>query len=268
MVVQQHQLAQRTDDVRRGVTRAAVYVDLDNTVFRGSALFHVGRALAAQGVLERGALARMAAHHVFYRMAGEHPRLIDAARQRSLDLAAELRVADVMHSVEQMYEEVLAPRLWAGMVDRLAAHRHAGEPVWLATAAPVELAQFIADRLGLCGALGSSAEVVDGAWTGRLRGPLLHGSAKAQAVADHAGENGWDLGNCVAYSDSLQDLPLLSAVGHPTVVNPERSLRLIAHRRGWPILDFRAHQVRLGLRPVREGRGGNLRDADGSGSSG
>lgn len=225
----------------------AVYVDLDNTVISGSALFHVGRALAAQGILERGTLVRMAAHHAFYRMAGERPRLVDAARRRSLDLATELRVDDVVGSVELMYDDVLAPRLWAGMVDLLAAHRRAGEQVWLATAAPVELARVIADRLGLSGALGTRAEVVEGMWTGRLLGPMLHGSAKAETVANHACDHGWDLGGCVAYSDSLQDLPLLSSVGHPTVVNPERSLRLIAQRRRWPILDWRTRQLRQGL---------------------
>lgn len=237
----------------------AVYVDLDNTVISGSALFHVGRALASQGVVDRSTLMRMAAHHALYRLAGERPRLVDAARERSLGLAAELRVDEVIQRVEQMYDEILAPRLWPGMVERLAAHRRAGEQVWLATAAPVELAQLIADRLGLSGALGTHAEVIDGMWTGRLRGPLVHGHAKAETVANHAAGHGWDLGDCVAYSDSLQDLPLLSAVGHPSVVNPERSLRLIAERRGWPILDWRAHQVGLGIRTVR-GRRGYIRD--------
>ncbi|MEO8749837.1 MAG: HAD-IB family hydrolase [Allobranchiibius sp.] len=229
----------------------AVYVDLDNTVIDGSALFHVGRALAAQGLLERGVLMRMAAHHAVYRIAGERPRLIDAARERSLGLAAQLRVDDVLDSVTQMYDEILAPRLSTGMVARLDAHRRAGAHVWLATAAPVELAELIAFRLGLSGALGTRAEVVDGAWTSRLDGQLLHGQAKACAVTDHAVEHGWDLADCVAYSDSLQDMPLLSAVGHPCAVNPERSLRLIAQRRGWPVLQFRDGQARRRMRVAR-----------------
>lgn len=234
-----------------GQKHPAVYVDLDNTVIGGSALFHVGRALTARGVLQRRTLARMAVHHAVYRMAGERPRLVDAARQRSLDLATQFRVDDVVESVELMYDDVLAPQLWEGMVDLLAAHCRAGEQVWLATAAPVELAQVIADRLGLSGALGTRSEVVNGVWTGQLLGPMLHGSAKAETVASHAYDHGWDLGDCIAYSDSLQDLPLLSAVGHPTVVNPERSLRLVAQRRRWPILDWRARQLRLGMDGLR-----------------
>lgn len=221
----------------------AVYVDLDNTLIDGSALFHVGRALASQGVISRGSLMRMAGHHVVYRMAGERPALVQAARDRSLSVAGRLRVSEVIGRVERMYEQVLAPRLRAAMVEVVDAHRRAGTPVWLATAAPTELAELIADRLSLSGALGTHAEVVDGAWTGRLRGQLLHGDAKAQAVREHAVAHGWNLAGCVAYSDSLQDLPLLTSVGYPSVVNPERPLRRIAEQRGWPVLDFRTRPV-------------------------
>lgn len=218
----------------------AVYVDLDNTLIKGSALFHLGSALAARGVLRRSDLARLAVHHIVYRLAGEHPRLITTARDHSLHLAAGLLVEDVLTGADQLYDQVLAPRLWQGTMRLLRAHLDAGTQVWLATAAPIELAELIARRLRLSGALGTRAEVIEGMWTGRLNGSLLHGPAKAAIVTQHADQHGWSLADCIGYSDSVQDLPLLAAVGHPAAVNPDRALRLIAVRRGWPIHDFRS----------------------------
>jgi phosphoserine phosphatase len=107
------------------------------------------------------------------------------------------------------------------------------------TAAPVEIAHIIAHRLGLTGALGTVAEHVDGVYTGRLVGDLLHGQAKADAVVALAEREGLDLARCSAYSDSFNDLPLLTLVGDPCAVNPDARLRDYARRNGWRVRDYR-----------------------------
>ena len=94
--------------------------------------------------------------------------------------------------------------------------------MWLVTAAPVEIAEIIARRLGLTGALGTVAEHVDGVYTGRLVGDMLHGPAKAEAVAALAEREGLDLARCSAYSDSANDLPMLSMVGDAVRDQPRR----------------------------------------------
>jgi phosphoserine phosphatase len=76
-------------------------------------------------------------------------------------------------------------------------------------------------------------------YTGRLVGDLLHGPAKAEAIGALAVEEGLDLSRCTAYSDSANDLPMLSAVGHAVAVNPDTALRREARRRGWEVRDFR-----------------------------
>ena len=103
----------------------------------------------------------------------------------------------------------------------------------------MELAEILARRLGLTGALGTVAESVDGVYTGRLVGELLHGPAKPSAIASLADREGLDLARCAAYSDSVNDLPMLTLVGHPNAVNPDGDLRAEARRRGWPVHDFR-----------------------------
>jgi phosphoserine phosphatase len=111
--------------------------------------------------------------------------------------------------------------------------------VWLVTAAPIEIASVIARRLGLTGALATVAEQVDGVYTGELVGEMLHGEGKAVAVRTLAEREGLDLERCYAYSDSSNDLPMLSLVGHPCAVNPDSTLRAHAKANGWRIRDYR-----------------------------
>ena len=121
----------------------------------------------------------------------------------------------------------------------------------------MELASIIAHRLGLTGALGTVAEVVDGKYTGRLVGELMHGAAKAEAVRALAEREGLDLARCTAYSDSTNDLPMLSLVGTAVAVNPDSELRAIARARGWAVRDFRTGRkaAKIGVPTVGGGRG-------------
>jgi hypothetical protein len=68
---------------------------------------------------------------------------------------------------------------------------------------------------------------------------VLHGPAKLDAVVSLADEHGINLSSSSAYSDSVNDRPLLEGVGHPVAVNPDRMLRELAAERGWPVQDFR-----------------------------
>jgi phosphoserine phosphatase len=101
------------------------------------------------------------------------------------------------------------------------------------------MADVIARRLGVSGALGTVAEEVDGVYTGRLVGELLHGEAKTAAVAALAAAEGLDLSRCAAYSDSANDIPLLELVGKPCAINPDARLRAHAKKNGWRIRDYR-----------------------------
>lgn len=160
----------------------AAFFDVDNTVVKGSSLFLIGRGLIAHGVVSRRDVARYALVQVLFRLRGEHLGHLAGAQDRALALGAGLLVDDVVATGRQVYEERVAGRLWPQTVALALGHLAAGEQVWLVSAAPVELVQIIAGRLGLTGGLGTAAEVRDGRWTGRLASPILHGSAKAVAV--------------------------------------------------------------------------------------
>jgi hypothetical protein len=77
----------------------------------------------------------------------------------------------------------------------------------------------------------------EGRYTGGIEF-YAYGENKAEAIHELAAEGGYELADCYAYSDSITDLPMLSAVGHPTAVNPDRALRRAAGERGWPVREF------------------------------
>ena len=177
---------------------------------------------------------------MYFRIAGvEDPEHIAKARSSALAFIAGHKVSELEEIGEEIFDERMAERIWPGTRAIAQQHLDRGERVWLVTAAPIEIANVIARRLGLTGALGTVAEHVDGVYTGELVGEMLHGEGKAVAVRTIAEREGLDLERCSAYSDSSNDLPMLELVGHPCAVNPDAKLRAHAKAHGWRIRDYR-----------------------------
>jgi HAD superfamily hydrolase (TIGR01490 family) len=232
---------------------AAAFFDVDNTMMMGASIFHFARGLAARKFFTTSDLAGFAWQQVKFRVGGrEDPQEMKASREQALTFVAGRRAEDLVRLGEEIYDELMADRIWAGTKALAQMHLDAGQRVWLVTATPVELASIIAHRLGLTGALGTVAETKDGEYTGRLVGDILHGVAKAHAVRALAAREGLDLRRCTAYSDSSNDVPMLSVVGTAVAVNPDSELRDIARRRGWEIRDFRTGRraARIGVPSV------------------
>jgi len=236
---------------------AGAFFDVDNTLMRGASIYHFARGLAARKMFGARDLARMTWGQLYFRLRGaENSDHIDAARQAALAFVAGHSVADIVSLGEEIYDDTMAARIWEGTRDLTQRHLRAGQRVWLVTATPVELASILSRRLGLTGALGTVAETVDGVYTGRLVGGLLHGEAKAAAIRALAVREGLDLARCSAYSDSVNDMPMLTLVGHPHAVNPDLGLRAEARSRGWPVHDFRSgRKATMIALPVAAGAG-------------
>ena len=237
--------------------RAAAFFDVDNTLMRGASIYHFARGLAARKLFGPRDLVKMAIGQLIFRVRGaEDADRIDAAREAALAFVAGHKVEDITSLGEEIYDDTMASRIWEGSRELTQAHLYAGQRVWLVTATPVELAEILARRLGLTGALGTVAEASEGVYTGRLVGGLLHGEAKAAAVLALAEREGLVLAECSAYSDSINDLPMLNLVGHPNVVNPDAQLSALARERNWPIHDFRkGRRVTIIAIPVAAGAG-------------
>ncbi|MGI5213200.1 HAD family hydrolase [Plantactinospora sp. CA-290183] len=219
---------------------AAAFFDVDNTMMRGASIYWFARGLAARNYFTTADLARFGWQQLRFRvLATEHAGDMSRAKEAALAFVENWRIADVERLTEEIFDELMAPRIWAGTRALAQRHLDSGQRVWLVTAAPVEIGRVIAARLGLTGAIGTVAEIEHGAYTGRLVGDLMHGPAKADAVVQLARVEGLDLDRCAAYSDSANDIPMLSAVGRGVAINPDAALRRVARERGWAVHDFR-----------------------------
>ncbi len=234
---------------------AAAFFDIDNTRLLGASIFYFARGMAARKFFTTGALASFTWQQLRFRVVGRElsPKQMHLSREQALSFVAGRSAKQLVELGEDIYDELMADRIWSGTLALAKMHLDAGQRVWLGTATPVELATIIARRLGLTGALGTVAETTpDGVYTGRLVGEVLHGVAKAQAVRALAIREGLDLRRCTAYSDSANDIPMLSVVGTAVAVNPDPDLLETARRRGGEIRDFRTGRkaARIGVPSV------------------
>lgn len=237
--------------------RAGAFFDVDNTVVQGASIFHLARGLYARDFFTAGDIARFAWQQAKFRLVGsEDLEHMAEAQETALAFIQGRRVEELSRIGEEVFDEVIADKIWPGTRALAQMHLDAGQRVWLVTATPVEVATVIARRLGLTGALGTVAESVDGVYTGRLVGQPLHGEAKAQAVRALAQREGLELERCSAYSDSANDIPMLSLVGHPCAINPDGALATYARANGWRIRDYRTGRkaARVGV-PAAAGVG-------------
>jgi HAD superfamily hydrolase (TIGR01490 family) len=193
-----------------------------------------------RGFFTKADISRFVVANLRFRMTGtEKKEVIEKFQNAATDFIGGHRVDEIKKIGEEIYDQYVSPKLWQGTFEIAKAHLDKGEEVWLVTAAPQDMADIIASRLGLTGALGSKACIEDGMYTGALEGKLLHGMEKALAIKDLAKDHGFALEDCYSYSDSHNDIPLLQAVGHPSAINPDAILRIRALAEGWPIHDFR-----------------------------
>lgn len=229
------------------MTASAAFFDLDRTLMSGSSAFYFGLECWREGLLPPGRLARDAAGALTFRLFGASDEKSEATRDRILGAVAGIS-ADTFTELAPVVVEQLLPRIRPESQALIDMHVEAGRDVYIISASPVEIVGALARALGLTGGLGTESEIVDGKYTGALAAPFCYGEGKAEVARRIAAGRGYELAQCYAYADSASDLPILNLVGHPVAVNPERGLMSVAHRHGWPVVEFnrtRKQTVRL-----------------------
>lgn len=221
------------------MTTSAAFFDLDRTLMAGSSVYYVGKAAFREGLRPWHRLLGDALNTLIFRAFGASDEKSEAVRDAILESVAGKPAADLHRMAPGVIEEIL-PLIRPEAQALLDMHEAAGRHVYIVSASPVEIVGELARSLGIEGGLGTVSEIDDGVYTGRLVGPFLYGEGKATTIRELADERGYDLQSCFAYSDSGSDLPMMQLVGNPVAVNPDRALQAVAHRRGWPIVEFNA----------------------------
>ena len=212
------------------MTRAAFF-DLDKTVLRIDTAFSWVRFLYRRGEVDAAYLGKAVWWSALYKMA-----LLDMeslATRLTATMEGQLE-SDIIAKTDQWHNEDVFPRVAPAARTAMARHRREGDLIVLLTGSTQYAAEVVARGLGVEHVLCSRLEVVDGRFTGRLS-QMCFRHHKVPIAESFAADHGVDLASSWFYSDSYNDLPMLSRVGNAVAVNPDTRLARHARARGWPI---------------------------------
>lgn len=218
--------------------RVAAFFDLDKTIIATSSAFAFGRGFLDNGMISRSEALELFLTKTSYMFNGQSSNRMDATRDRLADMVAGWPVADVRRVVADTMSTVVTPAIYGEARELIDWHREQGHDIVLLSASASLLVEPIADELGIDRVVATEVEVVEGKLTGAIT-RYLKGEQKAEAIRELVEKRNYDLAASYAYSDSLTDVPMLSLVGHPVAVNPERGLKKHAAERGWDTRTFK-----------------------------
>lgn len=217
--------------------RTAAFFDLDKTVIAKSSTLAFSKPFFSQGLINRRAVLKSSYAQFLFLMSGADHDQIDRMRSYLTTMCTGWDVEQVKSIVEETLHDIVDPLVFAEAAELIADHKLCGRDVVVVSASGEEIVAPIARALGATHAMATRMVVEDGKYTGEIAF-YCFGEGKVEAIRALAAREGYALEHCYAYSDSITDVPMLEAVGHPTVVNPDRTLRKEAASRGWPVQTF------------------------------
>lgn len=217
--------------------RTAAFFDLDKTVIAKSSTLAFSKPFFEQGLLNRRAVLKSTYAQFLFLMSGADHDQMDRMRAYVTNMCTGWDVEQVKSIVSETLHDIVNPLVFAEAAELIADHKLCGRDVVMVSASGEEIVAPIARALGATHAMATRMVVEDGKYTGEIAF-YCYGEGKVAAIRELAAREGYALEHSYAYSDSITDLPMLEAVGHPSVVNPDRALRKEAVARGWPVLNF------------------------------
>ena len=224
--------------LRRSGAREAAFFDLDKTIIARSSALVFSRTFMKDGLISPATVLKSLYAQAVYQLVGADHDKMEQMRHAMLDLTKGWEAERVRRLVRETMEEVVAPLVYREALELFDDHRRRGRDLWVISSSGEEVVIPFAAYLGVHNVIATRSGIDD---EGRYDGTLefyAYARNKATAVRQVAEALGYDLDRCYGYSDSITDLPMLSVVGHPVAVNPDRELRAAATAMGWGIQDF------------------------------
>jgi HAD superfamily hydrolase (TIGR01490 family) len=229
--------------------RSAAFFDLDKTIIARSSTLAFSRSFFQGGLLTRRAVLRSTYANFMFAVSGADHDQLEKMRGYLTEMITGWDVETVRQVVSETLHTIIDPLVFEEAVQLIGEHQAAGRDVVIVSASGSEVVEPIGAMLGVDRVIATTLVEADGRYTGEVDF-YAYGPHKATAMQRLAAEEGYDLADCYAYSDSETDAPMLQVVGHPFAVNPDRTLRALATQNDWPILVFDrpvALRSRIGL---------------------
>ncbi|GAA1848062.1 HAD-IB family hydrolase [Myceligenerans crystallogenes] len=217
--------------------RPAAFFDLDKTIIATSSSQAFSKPFIAGGLIKHADVLRSAYAHFLFLIGNADEDQTERMREHLSSLVRGWDVRKVREIVEETVHELIDPYVYAEAIELIEDHHALGHDVVVVSASGAEVVEPIAAVLGADHVLATRMEVADDHYTGEIDF-YNYGENKAAGIRGLAAREGYDLAASYAYSDSITDAPMLGAVGHAFVVNPDRALRRRAAESGWGALRF------------------------------
>lgn len=219
-------------------SKVVAFFDLDKTIIATSSVYVYGREFLHSGLISPATALQISIAKATYMIAGHSSEQMDTTRDQLAQMIVGWSEEQVKTIATETMHSLVTPTIYEEARELIRMHQEAGHDVVIISASARILVEPIAQELGVETVVATELVVKDGKFTGEM--PFYcKGEMKAQAIAELTQQRGYALESSFAYSDSVTDLPMLEAVGHPVVVNPDRALRRIATEKGWEVRTFK-----------------------------
>lgn len=214
-------------------TAPIAFFDLDHTLLNGANGNLVVKYMVKKRLMGIAAIWKALKFTGLYRM-NRLPR--EEVYRWTFQECGKYTIEELVRMLDEAYELYIMPRLLKEGEEHIRDHEGMGHITVIATAAGEYISEKVRVQLGADDKIAAMAPVRNGRLTDELCRPLPFGEGKETLARSYASARGVNLKDCYFYSDSISDLPLLQAVGHPIAVNPQRKLKRVAEAKGWPVL--------------------------------
>jgi HAD superfamily hydrolase (TIGR01490 family) len=212
------------------------FFDVDGTIMRGTTGMAAIKYYLANGrfgpqILLKGAYYQL----MHYFDIVDHEEMMQNALEPFVGQDEE----SLYREMQETFVKYIKPLLFQEALDEISRHKAASRNVVLLSASSIYAVSRIAEFLGT-EFIASSAVIRSGRLTAELVKPICYKEGKLVLAREYCAKAGAKLDDCLFYSDSASDIPLLEAVGHPVAVNPDLLLAREAKKRKWETRKYKA----------------------------
>jgi HAD superfamily hydrolase (TIGR01490 family) len=209
------------------------FYDLDHTILEDNSATHLVHEARRRGIMTRKHFRHAIWLSILYKLGiGDSTKMII----RMLGWLKGLNEAAIKKLCVEVFEEQIVHRIRQDILETVEDHRKKGGSVVLLSSASEPICIPVSTYLAMDDVICTRLEAVDGLLTGRTIGKLVYGKEKEHRLLNYCAEKGFDPSTAYYYGDSHTDQHVMSSVGHPVAVDPDKRLLRIAQKRNWPIM--------------------------------